>query len=562
MRYERWMLTVCVLSWMTACPGGGTTPRGDASGTDPRAEADGMAADAEADWTAAETETDAVLEDLPDSTRSDDQGVGRDIAYDTGDVSPDDATVFELPPQTCSTDEECEAAFGKSGECLRIFCDLSVRVCAVEPAPDGSPCTVATHCEEDGLCKAGECHGNPIVCDDENPCTDDTCDPAVGCVFTNNSAQCDDGNECTTNDHCDGGRCIGTPACGCTSDADCLPFEDGDLCNGRLRCEGATCVVDPATVIHCEPPAWKPCLSARCVPETGACESAPAPDGTACDDGNACTEQDRCANGECAGIPRVCEDHDPCTADSCDPKSGGCVFVPANDGKPCSDGNACTTADVCSGGTCAGKPVNCNDGNPCTDDACDPKTGACVYTPNTAPCDDQNACTLNDACSGGKCIGSPRVCDDVNSCTADSCDPAVGCVFVPANDGKTCSDGNLCTTGDVCSGGKCVGKPKNCDDQNPCTDDSCDKKTGACVHTPNTAPCDDHSVCTTGDACSGGICTGTPIVCNDHNECTTDTCDAQKGCVFTPVPNWPPVLCDGQFHVCWNGECVGLPGGP
>src|SRR5262245_41035072 len=33
-----------------------------------------------------------------------------------------------------------------------------------------------------------------------------------------------------------------------------------------------------------------------------------------------------------------------------------------------------TTQDLCSG-------VTCNDGNPCTADTCDPSTGQCVYSP-------------------------------------------------------------------------------------------------------------------------------------------------------------------------------------
>ena len=68
----------------------------------------------------------------------------------------------------------------------------------------------------------------PDLCDDDNPCTDDACNPATGCVFTNNAAACDDGNACTTGDVCGGGVCSpGGPAncddgiC-CTIDS-CIP---------------------------------------------------------------------------------------------------------------------------------------------------------------------------------------------------------------------------------------------------------------------------------------------------------------------------------------------------
>jgi hypothetical protein len=44
-------------------------------------------------------------------------------------------------------------------------------------------------------------------CDDGNACTTDSCDPELGCIFTNNTASCaDDGNACTS-DICSAGAC-------------------------------------------------------------------------------------------------------------------------------------------------------------------------------------------------------------------------------------------------------------------------------------------------------------------------------------------------------------------
>ena len=42
-------------------------------------------------------------------------------------------------------------------------------------------------------------------------CTTDSCNPATGCVYANNTASCSDGNACTTGDTCSGGMCTGTP---------------------------------------------------------------------------------------------------------------------------------------------------------------------------------------------------------------------------------------------------------------------------------------------------------------------------------------------------------------
>ena len=97
-------------------------------------------------------------------------------------------------------------------------------------------------------------------------------------------------------------------------------------------------------------------------------------------------------------------------------------------------------------------------------------------------------------------------CEDQNPCTDDSCN-AGACVH--ANNTAACSDGNACTTNDVCANALCVGgAPPNCDDGNVCTDDSCDLVSG-CVHGPRQ--------------------------CDDGNACTADFCNVALGCVNTPV---------------------------
>ena len=110
--------------------------------------------------------------------------------------------------------------------------------------------------------------------------------------------------------------------------------------------------------------------------------------------------------------------------------SGQCAGQP--DGTPCDDGDACTTNDVCMGGVCVGaEPTDCNDGNTCTDDLCDPIIG-CVHIDNTISCDDGNECTFADQCVGGACEGTPISCDDGDPNTVDTCDPLTGdCLNTP-----------------------------------------------------------------------------------------------------------------------------------
>jgi len=50
----------------------------------------------------------------------------------------------------------------------------------------------------------------PEECEDGNPCTDDGCGP-TSCTNTFNTAACNDANNCTINDACSSGTCVGTP---------------------------------------------------------------------------------------------------------------------------------------------------------------------------------------------------------------------------------------------------------------------------------------------------------------------------------------------------------------
>lgn len=115
-------------------------------------------------------------------------------------------------------------------------------------------------------------------------------------------------------------------------------------------------------------------------------------------------------------------------------------------------------------------------------------------------------------------------------------------------DGTLCDDGKPCTVNDVCAAGVCAGVPKNCDDGNACTKDTCNATTGACVHTnvrDNTL-CEDNDGNPCTGVCSAGVCTTgvrPKSYCLDKTACTIDTCDAANpnadpatGCVHTPTP--------------------------
>jgi hypothetical protein len=168
--------------------------------------------------------------------------------------------------------------------------------CSPTAKPDGTACGTDPCSALSGTCQGGVCTGSlPVSCDDGNPCTADSCDPATGCVHA--PVGCDDGNVCTA-DSCSttSGGCVHAPlsnvACG------------ADACNHYFCSNGACTEAEP----------------------------------NLCDDHDACTDDycDRivgCVHGLIS-----CDDGNFCTADSCDANLG-CVH----------DGPAAPAKEVCNG---------------------------------------------------------------------------------------------------------------------------------------------------------------------------------------------------------------------
>lgn len=101
---------------------------------------------------------------------------------------------------------------------------------------NNAQCDDGDMCNGPETCDAGLCvDGVAPDCDDNEACTDDTCDPASGCVATPNQNACDDGDMCTENNMCADGACnLGTPV-------DC---DDGVVCTADM-CDPLTGCANP-----------------------------------------------------------------------------------------------------------------------------------------------------------------------------------------------------------------------------------------------------------------------------------------------------------------------------
>lgn len=96
------------------------------------------------------------------------------------------------------------------------------------PCDDKNPCTTQDMCAE-GVCIGGP----PLICDDNNVCTDDWCEPSQGCMHGWNQAACDDGDPCTTQDRCREGKCVGGPPLDCDDQDPCTQ----DICVHGIGCQ-------------------------------------------------------------------------------------------------------------------------------------------------------------------------------------------------------------------------------------------------------------------------------------------------------------------------------------
>ncbi|MCB9740051.1 MAG: hypothetical protein H6747_12370 [Deltaproteobacteria bacterium] len=478
------------------------------------------------------------------------------------------------------------------GDCVITTCEPSSGACKKGPQPlgtlcdDGVKCTEGDICDGSGACSPGawtcckedaDCAGEEdgdacngtLYCDkakgacllnpttvvscptlDDTACRQNLCQAKTGkCALlpVAEGKACDDGSKCTVGETCGNGNCSGgTDVCACSKDADCAGQEDGDPCTGTLYCDPVAgkdgkgaCKVNPKSLVHCPTVNDTACLRNLCDSKTGKCAMTPLKVQTACDaDGTTCTAGDICdGSGSCiAGTP-VC----PCQtdADCADKEDGdlcnGVLYCDKSFGEAAA---ACTVSPP----TVVSCPsVNDTD---CLRNTCDGKTGTCSMQPAQVgeACEDGEFCTGGDVCDGkGSCQAGKGVC---------------GCKT--AEDCKPFDDASVCNGAYLCLSNSCQfdGKALDCNDNNACTTDSCDKAKG-CVNTPNSEPCDaDGDACTQSDACKNGSCTaGKAKNCDDANPCTTDSCNGATGkCVHTALAD--ASICGlGSHGRCEAGTC-------
>ena len=357
-------------------------------------------------------------------------------------------------------------------------------------------------CSDDNACTVDGCRLGPVgeavcfhrarSCDDGESCTSDSCSPATGCVFSPRAGPCQDGDACTVSDQCQGGVCVAGVAANC---------DDGVACTND-RCDPALgCVYEATAGCSCGDgvlQGGEQCDDGNTITGDGCsagCRVERCGDGVVhvtlgeqCDDGNrrngdgcdgTCVRE-RCGDGIVQeGLGEDCDDGNTVAADGCGP---GCAFEGCGDGvlqaalgEQCDDGNpelgdGCTPGcrlERCGDGVVQAPREQCDDGNTRSQDGC---SSACVVEScgdgivqpgRGEQCDDGNT-TFDDGC-GSSCrvefcgdgVEQPSAeeCDDGNVALDDGCGPSCRierCGDGFLQDGETCDDGGE-LSGDGCS---------------------------------------------------------------------------------------------------------------
>jgi hypothetical protein len=174
---------------------------------------------------------------------------------------------------------------------------------------------------------------------------------------------------------------------------------------------------------------------------------------------------------------------------------------------------------------------------------------------------------LSSGCPGclvnNNCVAANAV-DPENPCQI--CEPLRNSTNWSANNGIACDDGILCTINDACSGGRCSGLARECDDGVACNGVStCDETSGECTAAVNqcgaSMACDIESgVCIS--TCNGclidGICIaeGSPVGGNPCLVCTPAISTTAPSPALGKSCGSPPGTCSEQDTCDGQGRCL------
>ncbi|MCC6747083.1 MAG: hypothetical protein IT371_05445 [Deltaproteobacteria bacterium] len=294
-----------------------------------------------------------------------------------------------------------------------VGCAGEQSACGAQPCPEIPGCKGLAVCEPKHVCEERTCEGLSWICSKS---------PEGRFEWVGKYASCDDGDACTTNDQCAGGRCLGAPK-ECRS-------PPGNACSDARTLRSysglGACAAGQCGYAHTDVACPKGCAS-------GACEGDPCL-GVKCDN----------PPGPCYKAPGSCS-------------AGKCSYEPAVAGTPCSVADKCVVDPVCdTTGSCKGSGVGCTRpnarGGTCVSGACQGFTCEPGYGNCNNDWDDGCEALLNTEAHCGTC---GRSCPDAPH-AAGKCQSGGQC-------GLLCRDPYQDCDGDAKNGCEIpVGVPNGC----------------------------------------------------------------------------------------------------
>ena len=235
----------------------------------------------------------------------------------------------------CTLDDACKGGSCASGpavacndnnSCTLDDCNSGTGKCDYVTFPNGIICDDGKPCTNADKCLAGICVGQMTAfCEDGEPCTADDCDTTGACIHKSlDGAACTDGNACSTDDACGLGKCLPGKAVICNDDNKCTddicdpkagcvhkPIETGKSCSDGVCSKEGKCNaqgVCEGEVGQCAD--QDPCTDDKCTPLTG-CQFVPVAENTPCGLGQFCKSNAKVPH-EAPGKPKLpLPDNDP-----------------------------------------------------------------------------------------------------------------------------------------------------------------------------------------------------------------------------------------------------------
>jgi hypothetical protein len=196
-----------------------------------------------------------------------------------------------------------------------------------------------------------------------------------------------------------------------------------------------------------------------------------------------------------------------CLSLGCGEETAATVHVPANTGPTFTDGSSLFKDAGAGRGTTGAEVAGQGDSAMALADAAEPSTGPADAGGCDKPCDDGLPCT-KDKCKNGYCIVKPVAgfCIVQGKCLQEGvvagqlcrvCDPGASIFGLKRADAGACDDGNACTVNDKCNEGECVGdigpgcckSNSDCPSGGECLTGLCNTATGQCTTQPQLGCC-------------------------------------------------------------------------